>query len=119
MIAGSTFGKNPIVHAFRKKLATCEDLQADRLRESAVNEPLINWHAIDGDLALESIRASHGHAGNASDKGMSRYARLLRDIEGLSVLPASTAGLIALLDNHRQGPLPSDRYVVVVTGKKA
>jgi len=119
MVAGSTFGKNPIVHAFRKKLANCEDLLPDRLRETPVNEPLINWHAIDGDLALEAIRASGGYAGNASDKSMSQYARILREKEGLSVLPASTAGLISLLDLHRHESLPGDRYVVIVTGKKA
>ncbi len=119
MIAGSTFGKNPIIRAFRKNLAECEDLVPDRLHETAVNEPLVNWHAIDGDLALEAIRASDGHAGYASDKGMSQYARILREKEGLSVLPASTAGLIALLEHHKHTPLPGDRYVVVVTGKKA
>ncbi|MBU0640924.1 MAG: pyridoxal-phosphate dependent enzyme [Planctomycetes bacterium] len=119
MIAGSTFGKNPIIHAFRGNRANCEDLRPDRLRETAVNEPLINWHAIDGDLALEAVRASGGHAGYASDKSMSQYARILREKEGLSVLPASTAGMIALLERHRQEPLPGDRYVVVVTGKKA
>ena len=119
MIAGSTFGKNPIIHAFRNNRANCEDLRPDRLRETAVNEPLINWHAIDGDLALEAIRMSGGHAGYASDKSMSQYARILREREGLSVLPASTAGLIALLDHHRQEPLAGDRYVVVVTGKRA
>jgi len=118
MIAGSTFGKNPIVHAFRKNLFDCEDLASDRLRETAVNEPLINWHAIDGGLALEAIRATGGFAGDASDKSMSQYARILREKEGLSVLPASTAGLIALLERHRQEPFPGDRYVVVVTGKR-
>ena len=118
MIAGSTFGKNPIVNAFRKNLTTCEDLQPARLRETSVNEPLVNWHAIDGDLALDAIRTTEGFAGDASDKSMSKYARVLREKEGLSVLPASTAGLIALLDNHRQEPFPGDRYVVVVTGKR-
>ena len=47
------------------------------------------------------------------------YARLIREKEGLSVLPASTAGLIALVDRHRKEPLPGDRYVVILTGRKA
>jgi threonine synthase len=119
MIAGSTFGKNPIIQAFRKNRATCEDLVPERIRETAVNEPLINWHATDGDLALDAIRASGGYAGHASDKSMLQYARDMREREGLSVLPASTAGLIALLELHRQDPVPNDRYVVVVTGKRA
>jgi len=43
----------------------------------------------------------------------------VREREGLSVLPASMAGLVSLLDLHRQQPLANDRYVVVVTGKRA
>jgi len=68
---------------------------------------------------LDSLRGSGGFAGYASDKSMLLYARMIREREGLTVLPASTAGLIALLDRHRQEALPNDRYVVVVTGKKA
>ena len=59
-----------------------------------------------------------GYAGDATDKSMSLYSRILREREGLSVLPASTAGLIGLLERHRQEPFPGDRYVVVVTGKR-
>jgi threonine synthase len=44
---------------------------------------------------------------------------LIRDKEGMHVLPASTAGLIALVEQHRKTPLPNDRYVVILTGKKA
>jgi threonine synthase len=35
------------------------------------------------------------------------------------VLPAATAGLHALLEHHRQHGLPGDRYVAVVTGRRA
>jgi threonine synthase len=119
MLAGSTFGKNPIVNAFVKNLPRCDDLAPERLRETTVNEPLINWHAIDGELALAAIRESRGFAAYASDKAMTHYARILREREGLSVLPASTAGLIAYLDRHRREPFASDRYVVLVTGKRA
>jgi threonine synthase len=119
MIAGSSFGKNPIVRAYVKNSAQCEDLPPQRVKETTINEPLINWHAIDGDLALEAVRATEGMAGYASDKAMMDYSRILREQEGLSVLPASTAGLIVLLDRHRKEPLANDRYVVVLTGKKS
>jgi threonine synthase len=46
------------------------------------------------------------------------YSRLIREREGLNVLPASTAGLIALLEQHRKERLPGDRYVVILTGRK-
>ncbi|MFH1420053.1 MAG: pyridoxal-phosphate dependent enzyme [Planctomycetota bacterium] len=119
MIAGSTFGKNPIINAVLKNLAQCDDLMPERLRETAVNEPLINWHAIDGDLALNAIRESGGTASYASDKNMLHFSKSLREREGLSVLPASTAGLIAFLDCHRREPFSNDRYVVLITGKRA
>jgi threonine synthase len=50
---------------------------------------------------------------------MLAHARLIREQEGFSVLPASTAGLSALADLHRIAPLPGDRYVVVITGRKS
>jgi threonine synthase len=118
MVAGSSFGKNPIVQAFLKGQSTCEDLLPEKIHETAINEPLINWRSIDGDYALEAIRDSDGWAAYASDKAMMRYAKLIREKEGLNVLPASTAGLIALLDRHSKNALPFDRYVVILTGRK-
>ncbi len=119
MVAGSSHGKNPIVKAFMKNTPSCEDLEPESIRETAVNEPLINWHSLDGDQALEAIRNSNGWSSYASDKSMLGYSRLLREKEGLSVLPASTAGLSVLLEQHRKEPLPGDRYVVILTGRKS
>jgi len=118
MIAGSSFGKNPIVRAFMKNSHACDDLAPERIRETQVNEPLINWHSIDGQHALDAIRATDGFASYASDKTMLAFSRLLRDREGLNVLPASTAGLIALIELNRRGALPGDRYVILLTGKR-
>jgi threonine synthase len=119
MVAGSSIRKNPIVQAFIKGLPYCADLVPDKIKETSINEPLINWHSADGDLALESVRNSGGWAGNASDKSMVSYSRLIREREGLSVLPASTAGLIAMLEVHKREPLLPDRYVVILTGRRS
>ena len=43
---------------------------------------------------------------------------MLREKEGLNVLPASTAGLLVLLARHQQEALPGDRYVAILTGRK-
>jgi threonine synthase len=118
MVAGSSHGKNPIIRAFLRNTPACEDLKPEQIRETAVNEPLINWHSFDGDLALEAIRKSGGWSLYASDKSMLTYSRLLREKEGLSILPASTAGLSVLLERHGKEPLPGDRYVVILTGRK-
>jgi len=118
IVAGSSYGKNPIVQAYLKNLVTCEDLEPEKIRETAVNEPLINWRSIDGDYALEAIRNSGGWASYTSDKNMISFSKILREKEGLSVLPASTAGLIALLEKHKKELLPNERYVVVLTGRR-
>jgi threonine synthase len=119
IVAGSSFRKNPIVQAFVNGSLHCEDLQPHRIRETAVNEPLINWHSIDGNHALEAIRNTDGWAAHGSDKAMLACARMLRQREGLSVLAASTAGLIALVEQHKRQPFPGDRYVAVLTGRNS
>jgi len=119
LVVGSSFMKNPIVQAFIKNTPICEDLKPEQIRETSVNEPLINWRSIDGDIALDAIRQTHGWATNTSDKNMLNFSRLIREKEGLHVLPASTAGLIALVERHQKDPLPSDRYVIVLTGRKS
>ena len=88
MIAASSTHKNPIIYAFRKNLGSCIDLAAEDIRETKVNEPLINWHSFDGNEALYSIRASHGAAYDISDEKMLRLSKLLKNKEGLHVLPA-------------------------------
>jgi threonine synthase len=118
MVCGSSHGKNPIVLAWRKNLPQCADLPPERIKETVVNEPLINWHSIDGDQALDAVRKTDGWAADASDKAMLDGARMLREQEGLNVLPASTAGLLVLLARHQQEPLPGDRYVAILTGRK-
>jgi len=118
IVAGSSFRKNPVVQAFLKGLPRCEDLAPEAIRETDVNEPLVNWHSIDGDHALLAIRATDGWATNATDRGMKALSRMLLDREGLSALPAATAGLNALIEGHRTHQLAGDRYVAVLTGKK-
>ena len=73
---------------------------------------------MDRDWALDAIRSSGGFADDASDRQMLKQARILKEREGLSVLPASTAGLVVLLDHHAKSPMPGDRYVAVLTGRR-
>jgi len=119
VVAGSSFKKNPIINAYINNLESCADLEAAKIKESKINEPLINWHSIDGDFVLEALRETNGWAGYATDKKMMAFAKLIREREGLNVVPASTAGLIALLERHKKESLPNDRYVVILTGRKS
>lgn len=117
VVAGSAFQKNPIVRSFTLGLPTCEDLDPQQVKESPVNEPLINWHALDGDAALQAVRTTGGAAVDISDRRMRELATSLRKEQGLHVQPASTAGLAALLALHEREPLRPDRYVAVLTGR--
>ena len=118
MVAGSSFKKNPIVQACLGNKPDCEDLPPQAIKETHINEPLVNWHSFDGQYALEAIRKTGGWATGVTDKKMAGYTRILKDREGMNVLPASTAGLVALLNRHAETPLASDRYVAVLTGRK-
>lgn len=116
-IAGSAAYKNPIISSFMASLDTCKDIDPKMIRETAINEPLINWHSFDGDEALYAIRQSGGEAHHISDKKMKEMSSFLHKKEGYRILPASTSGLIALLDIHKKKNLINDRYVAILTGK--
>ncbi|MBU1101728.1 MAG: pyridoxal-phosphate dependent enzyme [Bacteroidetes bacterium] len=118
IIAGSSFKKNPIIQAFINNKETCEDLVPYKIKETRINEPLINWHSIDGDLALDAIRKSKGYGADATDKEMQHFSKLLREREGISVIPASTAGLVALSEWNKKQQINNDRFVIVLTGRK-
>jgi threonine synthase len=118
MIAGSANGKNPIVEAFLQNKDTCTDLLPHRIRETEINEPLISWHAFDGNLSLAAIRQTKGWARNVTDKRMTALAKMLKEKEGLHVLPAATAGLAALLEAPSPEFVQNDRFVAILTARR-
>lgn len=116
-IAGSAAFKNPIITSFKAGLDYCKDIDEKHIKETAINEPLINWHSFDGTEALYAIRQSNGEAMHVSDKKMREMSIFLHKKEGYRILPASTAGLIALLSLHEKEEFINDRYVAILTGK--
>jgi threonine synthase len=128
MVAGSSRGKNPIITSFQNQEARCVDLPPERIRESAINEPLVNWHSFDGDLALTAVRSSGGWAAGVSDNELRDLALVMRRAEGIDVLPASLAGALALFGHARDRGislaagmgrgLAEGSYVIVLTGRR-
>jgi threonine synthase len=118
MIAASATAKNPIVFSFRKGSKVCLDLDPAKIKETIINEPLINWHSFDGQEALDAVRHSQGAAFNVSDERMRKMARYLSERESLRVLPAATAGLVGLLMMHEAGELSAGNHVAVITAKQ-
>ena len=117
MLAASSSRKNPIVYSFLKGYDHCKDLSPDLIKETKLNEPLINWHSFDGEEALYALRESDGEAFNISDKKLREMTAILNKKEGFRILPAATAGLIALLELDEKMNFESDRFVAVLTAK--
>lgn len=118
MVAGSAFKKNPIVQSFLKNERICTDLNPLQIKETSINEPLVNWHSFDGDVCLNAIRGTGGWARDVTDKRLMDLTRLLLQKEGLNVLPAATAGLAALAEPPRPELIANDRFVVILTSRK-
>lgn len=116
-IAGSSSHKNPIVVSFNKGLKHCADLDPAKIKETEINEPLINWHSFDGDEALYALKQTHGRAAHVSDQKMRQMSASILKSDGMKVLPAATAGLIALLEIHQETDLENDRFVAIVTAR--
>lgn len=117
MIAASSAFKNPIIQSFIQGLEYCKDLNPATIKETKYNEPLINWHSFDGEEALYALKESDGSAYNISDKKLREMTALLAKKEGFKILPASTAGLIGLLELDEKVDLEPDRFVAVLTAK--
>ena len=115
MIAASSTDKNPIITSFHAGSRRCEDLRPAQIKETRINEPLINWHSFDGQEALDAVYESKGGAYHISDQKMKRMSAYLSTKEALQVLPASTAGLIAL--SERSEP-ETTLQVAVLTAKR-
>lgn len=116
-VAGSSANKNPIISSFQKGLESCEDIDPALIRETEINEPLINWHSFDGEEALYALRKSNGYASHISDNKMKKMSHFILKKEGFRILPASSAGLVAMMQIHEKQPLIHDRYVAILTAK--
>ena len=114
MLAASSIRKNPIVTSFLAGSRRCVDLSPETIRETLVNEPLINWHSFDGQEALNALYESGGGARHVTDEQMRKMSTYLARKEALQVLPASTAGLIALTTEESDQSV----QIAVLTAKR-
>ncbi|MFG1445543.1 MAG: pyridoxal-phosphate dependent enzyme [Thermoplasmatales archaeon] len=94
MIAASTDGGNPVISSFKGRLAKIADFPRNRIRETEINEPLVNYHSYDGDLAYEAVLKSKGYAEYVTDEELLSFKKLVRDMENLDAIPAAVASLV-------------------------
>lgn len=113
IFGGTSAGNNPVPTSFDGHADRCEDLDAGAVRETDVNEPLVNWHALDGTACLTAIQDSRGTAYGFDDKVLMRlHAALLKD--GIDAHPASLAAVAALEQARKDGDLEEDALAVAV-----
>ena len=117
MVATSTRRGNPVVKSFKENKRTIVDLEPAEIKETKINEPLTNWRALDGQLALDAIYESGGFAEYASDSKMAEFSKLVRSEEGLSILPASASTLAIMQSLGREGFIVKGTFVAVLTGR--
>jgi len=122
MIAGSTPKDNAVIHSFLMGSESAIAIPPEKIHETTINEPLVNYYAFDGDAALHALRKSNGFAEYVSDYRMLYLSRLLKRTSGLNVLPASTAALGALINVlkklEKSGELTDkEHHVVVLTAR--
>ena len=117
IVATSTRHGNPIIKSFKNTTRIISDLNHEEVRETKINEPLTNWRAFDGQLALDTIYESNGFADYASDAKMMEFSKLVRTEEGLSVLPAAASTLAVMESLGKEGFILKGTFVAILTGR--
>ena len=117
LIAAGTKRGNPIIKCYKQNKKIIEDLKPEDIHETKITEPLINWHAFDGQLALNAIYESKGFADYVSDTMMIKYSKILSEQEGIFAHPASSSP-IAVLAKATSNKIPlKGTFIVVITSR--
>ena len=95
IIGASSRGNNPVPAAIQRHQDSITTLDPRSIEETEVNEPLVNWDALDGQAAMIAIQDSGGTAYGITDDEMLRlHAALMED--GVDAHPASLSAVAAL-----------------------
>ncbi|NHI82827.1 MAG: pyridoxal-phosphate dependent enzyme [Candidatus Thorarchaeota archaeon] len=117
MVATSTRRGNAIVKSYKMRSRRLIDLSREEIKETKINEPLTNWHSFDGQEALDAIYESDGFADYASEVKMVEFSRLLREEEGLNVLPAAASTLAVMSDLADSRVVVKGTFLAILTGR--
>ncbi len=113
VFGGTSQGNNPVPIAVARQQSSIAPLDPRAVVETAVNEPLVNWDALDGDACLTAIQDSEGHAYGVDDAHLMRLHAALLD-DGVEAHPASLAAVAALEVALQEGRIEPDDLVVAV-----
>lgn len=110
---GSSQGHNPVPVAFARNQERCTPLDPRAIEETEVNEPLVNWDALDGTACLTAVQDSRGAAYGFTDEELMELHHALVE-DGIDAHPASVAAVAALKAAKDQGLIQPDDLVVAV-----
>ncbi|MFX1367287.1 MAG: pyridoxal-phosphate dependent enzyme [Promethearchaeota archaeon] len=117
MVATSTRRGNAVVKSYKMRSRRVMDLGREEIKETRINEPLTNWHSFDGQEALDALYESDGFADYASEAKMIEFSRLLREEEGLNVLPAAASTLAVMSDLADSRVVVKGTFLAILTGR--
>lgn len=116
MIAASSLGNNAIIETIRQGSKDILELPPDSLKETEINEPLLNWKSLDGQEAVNAIYDTDGTAIGLTDEEIVHYYALLKE-EGIEALPCSCTAIGALDKYLEENNLEGKHVVVITSGK--
>ncbi|MGC8562614.1 MAG: pyridoxal-phosphate dependent enzyme [Thermoplasmata archaeon] len=94
IIAASTDGGNPVISSYKSKLAKISDFPKNNIKETEINEPLVNYHSYDGELAYEAVIKSNGYAEYVTDEELNTFRKLVKEHENIDPIPAAVASVV-------------------------
>ncbi|MEM0134216.1 MAG: pyridoxal-phosphate dependent enzyme [Thermoplasmatales archaeon] len=115
MIAASTDGGNPVISSFKNGQAGITDFPRNEIKETEINEPLVNYHSYDGGLAYEAIVESDGYAEYVSDDELYSFSKLVKKHENINPIPAAVASIVGT-SHVIAGKNSSGNHVAILTG---
>jgi len=121
MLGASSLGNNAIIETIRQDKREMIELSPEDIRESEVNEPLLNWRSLDGQEAINAIYDTDGIAVGLEDEELVHYKELLLERDDIDCLPASASALGALenfLEDEEDYDRARTHVIVLTSGEK-
>lgn len=110
--AVSSKGNNEITESYLQKRRV--GLKGSNLKETYINEPLLNWFPTQLEESLQALKNSNGYAYGATDAELVSASEIIKSNEGITTTPSAAAGLAGLLKYKHK--LPNQiTHVVILT----
>ncbi|RKT87088.1 threonine synthase [Saccharopolyspora antimicrobica] len=90
------------------------ELDAAKLQETEVNEPLVNWRSLHAREAMEAVRGSGGYFCDATDTELVAASNSLLTNAIVRTIPSGAAGLVGL-QTFSTRLNPTSAHVVIIT----